>query len=262
MNHSDLSKRVISVTLLIFLLPACTNPDLGSNALAITSPASGTSVSGTVAVQIGIAENTTATRIDLYVRGQGSTNKGMMVGSSVSEPHVISWNSLSQPNATNLELVAIAIDKEGKETPSPALPIRTQNSGTPQLQYLVGYTLAPKVATSDMQLSTTLLTQGVLPPENVDLSIQEAIQALDTTQRNYLLEWQWQPFPNAQGYCIFHNTQDTAGPFEQQSRCISASVTSGAQKADFNVTTAKSGDSHYGVVKAVMDAGSGQQAGA
>jgi hypothetical protein len=101
----EIMKHTHWLLLLLLSLPACTNPDLGSNALAITSPASGTSVSGTVAVQIGIAENTTATRIDLYVRGQGSTNKGMMVGSSVSEPHVISWNSLSQPNATNLELL-------------------------------------------------------------------------------------------------------------------------------------------------------------
>jgi Bacterial Ig domain len=121
-------KHIPWLLLLLLSLPACTTPDIGSNALAITSPASGTSVSGTVAVQIGIAQNTTATHIDLYVRGQGSTVKGMMVGSSVSEPHVISWNSLGQPNATNLELVAV--DKEGKETPSPALPIRTQNSGT------------------------------------------------------------------------------------------------------------------------------------
>jgi Bacterial Ig domain len=177
-------KRIIWV--LLVLLTACKSTDIGPNALAITSPASGSPVSGTIAVQVGTADNTNVTRVELYVRGQGSTVKGMMVGSSVNEPHVISWNSLSQPNATNLELVAVAIDKEGKETPSPALPIRTQNSGTPQLQYLVGYTLAPKVSATQLELaSSVLLTDGVLPPKDVDLSKQEvSLQALETSQRN------------------------------------------------------------------------------
>ena len=111
---------------------------------------------------------------------------------------MISWNTLAQPNATNLDLVAIAVDKEGKETPSQPLNVRTQNSGTPSLQYLVGYTLAPKVSATQLGLvSDVLLTHGVLPPEGIDLSQQVSLQPAQTSERNYLLEWQWQPFANA-----------------------------------------------------------------
>jgi hypothetical protein len=189
-------KHKLWLLLLLLLLPACTTPDLGNNALAITSPASGTAVSGTVAVQIGTASPDAVSRIDLYVKGQGSTNKGILVGSSVNTPHVISWNTLGQPNATNLDLVAIAVDTEGKEIPSQPLSVRTQNSGTPSLQYLVGYTLAPRVSATQLGLvSDVLLTDGVLAPEGIDLSQQEvSLQPAQTSQRNYLLEWQWQPF--------------------------------------------------------------------
>ncbi len=226
-------KHKLWLLLLLLLLPACTTPDLGNNALAITSPASGTAVSGTVAVQIGTASPDAVSRIDLYVKGQGSTNKGILVGSSVNTPHVISWNTLGQPNATNLDLVAIAVDTEGKETPSQPLNVRTQNSGTPSLQYLVGYTLAPKVSASQLGLvSGVLLTKGVLPPKDINLSQQEvSLQPAQSSQRNYLLEWQWQPFANAQGYCIYQNSQDMAGPYEQSSRCISASLLRGHKVA-------------------------------
>jgi hypothetical protein len=116
-----------------------------------------------VAVQVSSAENSAVIRIDLYVRGQGSQDKGIMVGSSVNAPHVISWNTITQPNATNLELVAVGVDAAGSETASPPVPVRTQNSGTPQLQYLVGYTIAPRTAAAELgTVPETLWTQGVL----------------------------------------------------------------------------------------------------
>ena len=99
-------KHTLFIVLLLFLA-SCDSPDIGPSALAITSPASGSSVSGTVTVQIGSAEDSAVNRVDLYVRGQGSTGKGVLAGSSVNKPYVVSWNTIAQPNATNLELVAI-----------------------------------------------------------------------------------------------------------------------------------------------------------
>ncbi len=156
---------------LLLLLASCDSTDIAPSALAITSPASGSSVSGTVTVQIGSAEDSAVTRVDLYVRGQGSTGKGVLAGSSVNKPYVVSWNTIAQPNTTNLELVAIGVDSAGTETASPPVPVRTQNTGTPQLQYLVGYTLAPRTAVSSVQtLSDHLLTEGVVVPKSVDLN--------------------------------------------------------------------------------------------
>jgi hypothetical protein len=53
-----------------------------------------------------------------------------------------------------------------------------------------------------------------------------------------------------------------AGPFEDYSRCIGASATTGTQKADFALTEGKAGEAYFGIVKGVMNATSGQQTGA
>ena len=126
----------------LLLLTACTPPNTTPPTLAITTPTNGSPVSGTVPVQVSTAEEDSVTRIDLYVRGKGSSVKGVPAGSAVASPYVISWNTTAQPNAAELELVAVGIGKGGNEAESPPVVVKTQNSNVPYGVYLSSGDLA------------------------------------------------------------------------------------------------------------------------
>jgi hypothetical protein len=77
-------KHLLILVTLALLLASCSSLDTTPPVLAITSPSIGSSVSGTVAVTVGaVDDSVNISRVDLYVRGKGSAEKGMM-GSSAS----------------------------------------------------------------------------------------------------------------------------------------------------------------------------------
>lgn len=59
---------------LLFLTTAC-DEDKGPALLAITSPASGSEVSGSVPVQVSVAENAGDVSVRLYARGVGGQER-------------------------------------------------------------------------------------------------------------------------------------------------------------------------------------------
>ena len=172
---------------------------------------------------MGAVDDTVSiSRVDLYVRGKGSTEKGMMMGSSASSqsPYVITWNTEAQPNQAELELIAIGKDSSGNESQSPAVSIKTQNQG-PNLQLLTAYTVFPDT-TSSLQSNISILSdvvspQEVLPPSNFSFDILELEASSfepQATSASYLLEWLWDPYaPAATGNGIYVSDKDLAGPF-------------------------------------------------
>jgi len=155
--------------LALALLSSCTPTDLTPPTLSITSPAPNSPVSGTVAVLVNAVDDMSVSSVDLYVRGKGSLGRGVFVNSAVgSSPFVINWNSsANMPNQSELELVAVAKDASGNESESPAIAVKTQNTGTPSLQLLTAYSFA----------SDPLLEGRAL---------QSAASGLVTEKRNYI----------------------------------------------------------------------------
>ena len=145
--------------LILALVSACNSNDLTPPTLSITSPAPNSPVSGTVAVLVDMSVSS----VDLYVRGKGSSGRGVFVNSAVgSSPFVINWNTSSNtPNQTELELVAVAKDASGNESESPAVAVKTQNTGTPSLQLLTAYSFAsdPLLEGSALQSAGGLVNQ-------------------------------------------------------------------------------------------------------
>ena len=265
---------------LLLLLTACTPPNTTPPSLAITTPASGSPVSGTVPVQVSTAEEDSVTRIDLYVRGKGSTDKGVPAGSAVASPFVISWNTTAQPNAAELELVAVGVNKGGNEAESPPVAVKTQNSNVPTLQLLTAFTIPPdstvgaaSVGSAELPSSVAALaTAGVRPPADLDLAqaqslANSALESLTSqptalepqqTERDLILEWQWAPYAaGADGYGVYLSSGDLAGPYEVQVK-QAASAGTGAQKYSKPVEGAKAGSSYHGLITAVTNGASAE----
>jgi len=91
MFKKRISIRGIAVLLvLVAFLSACTPTDLTPPTLSITSPAPNSPVSGTVAVLVNAVDDISVSSVDLYVRGKGSSGRGVFVNSAVgSSPFVI-----------------------------------------------------------------------------------------------------------------------------------------------------------------------------
>jgi Bacterial Ig domain len=259
-------KRLTLIAVSCLLLAACDQKDTLPPALAISSPAVGSPVSGTVAVQVNaIDNNANLGQVDLYVRGKGSTGKGVFAGSSVStqSPYVVSWNSEAQPNQAELELVAVGKDQSGNESESSPVAVKTQNASSPNLQLLTAYTLIPNgsagapaaISAQSLEALNMVSPLEVLPPANFT---NEEVEVQETTTLtaqagtvSYLLEWMWDPYTAAAtGNGIYFNKVNLAGPYELVTK-RATSAAPGVQKYTKTLTDAKEGDSYYGLVTGI-----------
>lgn len=262
-------RRISWVVGIMLLIVACNNGDTTPPTLAITSPASGSPVSGTVTVQVSAVDDQSLSRVDLYARDKGSDAEGIFAGSAVEEPFVISWNTGNVPNGADLELVARGKDAGGNESSSPPTTVKTQNSGVPTLQLVTAFTIEPDPSVGAAGVGAVALPDisaaEVLPPTDVSLSSlqtsvtsDENLSTQQSPERDYILEWQWEPFAaGAYGYGVYLSTGDLAGPYDQQVR-QAASAGSGAQKYSKAVAGAKAGDSFYGTITAITNSASAE----
>lgn len=252
-----MTRPLLIAFLAMGLLVACTSTDTTPPSLAITSPSSGSPVSGTVSVLASASDDVGVSRLDIYARAKGSSSRGIMVGSAVKEPFVVSWNTLAQPNQAELELVAVGRDAGGNEGESPPVAVRTQNSGVPSLQLVTAFTIPPdpnmRAASLD-GLPLPVEASEVLPPVGLELRSLPSLELVPqaTGERDYILEWQWEPFASgADGYGVYLGSDDLAGPYEVQVR-QAASAGAGAQKYS-RPLEAQAGDSFHGVVTAITN---------
>ena len=161
------------------LLTACPDSNAAKPTASITSPASDASVSSTTPIQVTALDETGITKVTVFARARGSTTKGVQVGSAVSKPFVIPWNTTSLPNQAELELYALATNTAGVDGSSDPVRVKTANSGLPSLSYLAAFTYPPQPAAtiqSSGAKPSSLASQplrvspsSILAPTGVDL---------------------------------------------------------------------------------------------
>ncbi len=244
------------ISLALLALSACSSGDGTPPSLAILSPAAGSPVSGTTTVQVSTPENANVERVTLYARGAGSERRGRPVGSAVQgPPFVVSWNTTDVPNQAELELLAVGRDSDGDDGESDPVKVRVQNGGAPSLQLLTAFTIAPEpeAGFNVQTLSGLVNAAEVQPPAGFVAPSPLPDSALATMQtegvRDYVLEWQWEPYPSAESYRIMRSDDDLVGPYEED-RWQSAGAGTGAQKFSKTMDGAKAGDRFYGAVRA------------
>jgi hypothetical protein len=105
--------------------------------LALTAPANGATVMGTVTVSASASDNVGVTKVEFYA---GST----LLGSDTTAPYSVSWNTSGGPNGPRT-LTARAYDAMGYSTTSAPVSVTVDNDLTP-----------PTVALTSPQAGATL----------------------------------------------------------------------------------------------------------
>ncbi|HSQ82921.1 MAG TPA: S8 family serine peptidase [Casimicrobiaceae bacterium] len=104
-------------------VPLAPAPDTMAPTVAVTSPAGGTTVAGTVSVSANASDNVGVTHVDLRVNG-------VVVASDTTSPYAFSWNSAGVANGT-VTLTAAAYDAAGNSAVSSPVAVNVSNTVTP-----------------------------------------------------------------------------------------------------------------------------------
>jgi hypothetical protein len=175
---------------------------------------------------------------------------------------VVNWVTTGQPNQASLELVAVGIDPQGREGTAPPLEVKTQNGNVPAFKLLAAYTISPSSASASLEASSLpshVNVADVQPPSDIlpsTYSKFESATEINPLQanRNYILEWLWEPYSSATGYGIYASSQDIAGPYEQQIK-QAGTAAGGLQKYSKIMPNALAGNTYYGSITSFTDNG-------
>src|SRR5438876_1156698 len=131
------------------IAPQPAQAQLGSLVVTVTSPASGSTVSGTVPVSasVSIVGSLTVSRVDFY-------RDGNLIGSDSAAPYSVSWNTTSTNNGSHT-LTAVATDVLSVQWSSNPVTVTVSNGPPPD-------TTPPTVPTA--------LTASAVSPSQINLS--------------------------------------------------------------------------------------------
>jgi hypothetical protein len=269
------NQKNIALLLFSVLGVACPKPpDAGAPVASISSPAQDQVLSGTVTIQIDAKdEESGIAKVNVYAKARGSKSKGFLVGSSITKPFVVTWNTNNPsgvPNRTDLDLVAEAVDRGGNAGNSEPVRVRTQNSNVPSLSLVAAFTYPPQkvvparasalqAVLPSFQLPFSLVT----PPAGVSAAQKAAARAslqnlalgvrpLALSDHQYSQRWEWAPVLNADGYGIYFSNSDSAGPYELV-RKQAADTSAALQLSEKIIENAKPGDVVYGAVTSLSN---------
>jgi len=187
--------------------------DTTAPAVSITSPAGGTTISGTVAVASSASDNVAVTKVEFYVNGALQT-------SDTSAPYAFSWNTSSFANGT-YSLSAKAYDAAGNVGQSSAVSVNVNN--------VVADTTAPAVSITSPTVGTAISgTVAVASSASdnvavtkVEFYVNGALQTSDTSAP-YAFSWNTSSFANGT-YSLSAKAYDAAGNVGQ-SAAVGVSV--------------------------------------
>ena len=149
--------------------------------VSITSPATGATVSGTIAVQGTATDNVGVTSIQFIVDGQ-------VVNSATSSPFSFSWNSINYPNGTHT-LQVTAADAAGNGG-SASVTVTVSNAATPPSSTPPVVTITKPVTGSKVSSNVSIAVSATdsLPISQVSTYIDGTLKCTDTTAP-YTCSW-------------------------------------------------------------------------
>jgi Zn-dependent metalloprotease len=160
-------------------------PDLQPPTAAITAPASGATVGGTVAVNVTASDDVGVTRVELLV-------DGALVGTDFSPPYQLSWNSKTSANGPHT-LTARAFDFAGKTGTSAGVPVTVDNDLTAPT---VAITAPADGAVVSGIVAVTASASDNVGVSKVDFYVDGTLRGTDTSAPYQLL---WDAGPVSAG---------------------------------------------------------------
>ena len=272
-------RAILSSLLLLGILSACQDPnEIVKPRVSISQPASNQTITGTVPIQIDAVDESGISNVKVYAHAKGSSSKGLLIGSAVSKPYVVSWatsGAAGMPNNADLELQAVAVDKVGNEGLSTPVAVRTQNPGSPALNLLACFTYPPQVQTASVQpdprdrSARTMLPASlssfsalsITPPVNARVSnallngvaTHASISPRASGDRKFVQQWEWLPVAGVDGYGVYSSSSDLAGPYELIRKQAASAGSAPLEKFPRFVTTVGAGSSLYGSITTVSN---------
>ena len=128
-------------------------PDTMPPTATITSPASGSTLAGTVTAAVSASDDTSVARVDLYV-------DGAFYGSDTTSPYGFAWNTSTTTNGPHT-LTAKAVDGAGNVGTSATVTVTVNN---------VPDTSSPTVAITSTSTTGTKLNVSVSASDNVAMA--------------------------------------------------------------------------------------------
>lgn len=165
--------------------------DTVAPAVAITSPASGSTVSGTVDVTVDTTDNVGVARVDFY-------RNGTLVGRDTTAPFSFVWDTTTVGNASSYSLSARAWDAQGNSTVSATVAsINVLNPGGADIESPRGAITSP--ATGSTVSGTVTVTASAT--DNVGVARVEFFHNYTTrigtdTTAPYSIDWNTLTVPN------------------------------------------------------------------
>lgn len=261
---------ILYLCFLLFMLIACNPDDKSPPQTTITSPATGSAVSGTFSVQITATDDVSVANVKLYGRSPNSKGDGQLLGTAVKQPFIINVNSLELPNLAELDLYAIATDFSAKEGKSSPTRIRIQNPGVPKLNAFYNYIYPAEVRGQQIE-SESLNAQEFIETFSINTAqpphcfpdCPQVLLSTDNVQHKTLatqslegfktvLAWEVTCNPSVDGYRFYKGDTDLVGPYTF-ARGLRIPQNCTQFQGTQQVTDTKIGDIFYGLVKAVSN---------
>ncbi|KFE64004.1 Ig-like domain-containing protein [Hyalangium minutum] len=217
------------------LLTVRFDPDLTPPSVAITAPADGTAISGTVTITAAASDNFGVQRVEFY---DGST----LIGTSPRPPFSLSWASREAPNGTH-SLTARAYDAAGNVAYSAPVNVVTDNDLTlPVASFLTPVSGAIVEETVSLQVNAND-DRGVT---HVDFFVNGDLLWSTSYSPPYTASWSTREWANGP-YVLSAIAYDAAGNASTQAS-VSVTVDNDLVPPEATLTSPSSGVTLTGTV--------------
>jgi hypothetical protein len=151
--------------------------DTTAPTVAISAPANGATVSGTVAVSTAAADNVGVTKVEFFVNG-------VLQATDTASPYTFSWNTTAVTNGS-YTLTAKAYNAAGNVGQSVQVSVNVLNSATPTVT-ITSPKAGSKVAGSNVKVNSSATNQVAI--SKMELYIDNVLKTTTSTSN---LAWTW-----------------------------------------------------------------------
>ncbi|GGJ59614.1 hypothetical protein GCM10008938_52200 [Deinococcus roseus] len=243
------------------LIVGCSE-DIAPPSGAIQSPSEGSTVGGKVNVQVVARGDAEISKIQLYARDPGSPEEGVFIGSTVSTPGILEWNTGRFPSGATLELYAKISDAAGNTADTDPVQVTINNTDGVKLLRFMGIRVPPvKKTLVTRQNVWQREVQDVVAPEGFVNSsaktLQKQADAVLDANSEYYLDWVWNTFKPTSGvldgYRLKYSHNALSGPYDKRVS-ISPQNTPEIDSVDKDhpLTPTEAAGTHYGVIAGVV----------
>jgi len=201
-----------SVTVTVSNAPPPPPPDTTPPSASISSPASGSTVSGTISVTANASDNVGVTGVQLVLDGAA------LGAEDTSAPYAVSWNTAAVGNGSHT-LTAVARDAAGNRTTSAPVTVTVSNASPDTTPPTVSVTSPPSGATVSGSISVTANASDNVGVVGVQFQLDGVNAGSEDTSAPYSVPWDTTSASNG-SHTLTAVARDAAG-----NRTTSAPVT-------------------------------------